>query len=149
MEGDHPQRIEALKKRSEFFSPYNYGTLLTNLFDKVGVGLPIVVMVFDMQTLLIHKITDNCKDIWGYKKEEMEWMDISKLIHHDDLAKSIELADQSALSGIEITSYKNRHFNKAGKVVYLMWETVKTFNYLSLVFCWQITKDQFEDLEYK
>jgi hypothetical protein len=98
-----------------------------------------------MQTLLIHRITDNCWSVWGYEKQEMEWMDISKLIHPEDLTESISLADESAINHSSVTRYKNRHFDKDGNIVYLMWETTETFNYLSLVFCWTITKEQFED----
>ena len=144
MEGNYLKRMQSLKKRAEHFAPFIYGTLLVNLFDKKDVNLPVVAMIFDMQELLIHKITDNCKHIWGYTQKEMEWTDIRNLIHPDDVEKSVELADETIIEKKEVTGYKNRHFDKAGNIVYLEWETVETFHMLSLVFCWKISRSDFE-----
>jgi len=142
----YDKRLEELQRHDKIFRPFNYGKLLESLFDLKDVSLPIVHMVFDMETLLIQNITDNCKYIWGYTKEEMEWMNIKTLLHPEDKIESILLADQSILiEGMTIKSYKNRHYKKDGNIVYLKWTTTKTFNYQTLCFVERITKHQFEE----
>lgn len=142
---DQFKRLELLKKQAEFLKSFNYSRLLGSLFNIKGLSLPVVCMVFDMQNLLIQDITDNCKEIWGWTKQEMEWRDIREMIHPDDLTKSVELAGESIIiDGMVISSYKNRHIAKGGNIVYLKWTTTETFNYQTLCFIQQITKEEFE-----
>ncbi len=146
MADQYNQRLDRLKRLAEASKPITYGRLLESLFNLKGVSLPVIHMVFDMQTLLIQNITDNCKDVWGWTKEEMEWRDITEMIHPDDLAESVSLADESIIvEGKTINSYKNRHINKAGNVVYLKWVTTETFNYQTLCIIQQISKEQFDE----
>lgn len=121
--------LESLSKHDAAMQPFVDGKLLQSIFtcntDRMD---KIAFMTFDMSTLLIDRITNNCKKYWGSEKVEMEGMDIRKLIHKEDLVESIRLADMSILSTAPIFGYRNKHLTKDGGVLHLLWDAFQTIN---------------------
>jgi len=121
--------LESLSKYDAAMQPFVYGKLLQSIFtcntDRMD---KLVYMLFDMSTLLIDRITNNCEKYWGYDKAEMEGMDIRKLIHKEDLEESIKLADLSMLGTEPIFGYRNKHIAKDGAILHLLWDAFQTIN---------------------
>lgn len=69
---------------------------------------------------MILTISDSCKKILGYKKEELAGTYLKNLIFPEDLGLTLQ-ASKKVRNGEDVAEFGNRCVHKSGKLVHLTW----------------------------
>ncbi len=130
-------------ERKQALLPLRYWKLLQSKFDEDRRGLDRVYMIFDMEAMVIERVTNNCVDFWGYEQSEMEGMNLLKFLHPNDIDATLEIATTGLFDMDVIRGFKNRYMRKDGEVAFNYWNTGKTFNNVCEGECKLITEEEF------
>jgi len=81
-----------------------------------------VICTLDGQGVYVH-VNRHVERMWGYTPEEVVGRTYLDLVHPDDHAKTMDVADQLA-SGVPINTFMNRYLHKDGSEVPVMWSAI-------------------------
>ena len=86
-------------------------------FESMILNSPDLIMSQNTNGKLEY-ISPQCEEILGYTAEEIMNIDLSKLVHPDDIEKTTK-TELTTLGGVELNSFEYRFFKKNGDVVWL------------------------------
>lgn len=80
-----------------------------------------IICTVDNNGYFIH-VSDACKKILGYEREELEAKPYLSFVHPDDRSETISAVAKIS-SGSPATSFTNRFLHKSGSEVYISWSS--------------------------
>lgn len=91
-----------------------------------------VICSIDEQGIFI-KVSDACKELWGYEKHELIGRAYIDFVIEEDIEKTNEAAAE-ILSGKNVTTFENRYKRKDGGIAFNIW-SVRYDHKNKIMFC--------------
>ena len=87
--------------------------------DKLLQSIVDAIFIID-ESGIFRYVSPACKNLFGYRPEEMTGFSFTRFIHPDDIPITIEIASRKT-PGSKTSNFENRYFRKDGSIISLTW----------------------------
>ncbi|GAB3196137.1 PAS domain S-box-containing protein [Pontibacter aydingkolensis] len=88
-------------------------------FEKIVMNSPDVFGTIDEDGFILY-VSEACRNVLGYEREELEGRNFAEFLHSDDLASTHQAIQEALKSGTK-ASLENRYIHRQGHAVPMHW----------------------------
>ncbi|MFD2515942.1 PAS domain S-box protein [Pontibacter locisalis] len=88
-------------------------------FEKIVMSSPDIFGIIDKDGFILY-VSEACRNVLGYVREELEGRNFAEFLHSDDLASTQQVIQEALKSGTK-ASLENRYIHRQGHEVPMHW----------------------------